>query len=346
MSIAVKPIDAKLETAWSDYLDRHPDATFYHGLAWRRAVETAFGHSAYYLMALRDAQPVGLLPIFLVRSSLAGPILVSVPYAVYGGILADDQGVADHLFAAARDLAETTGAGYLDLRSRQAVLPELPVIDKYVTFVKPLPDTSEQVLPSLPRKARAAVRNAREKFDLTVDFDDQLLPAVWQLYSRSMRRLGSLNYPLQFFDQLIQLSPGQHLVQVVRYRRRPVAGLVSFIFRDSVLPYFSGCDEQYSFAGVNNFLYATLMERATTMGLRRFDFGRSRKDNVGCVEFKRHQGFSPQPLQYQAYVPPNGHDPLLDPSRTRYRLAGKVWRHLPLFLTRSLGAWLSRSVSG
>lgn len=346
MSISVCRLSTKLEDGWSQLLAGHEEATFYHQLIWRTAVQRAFGHEPHYLLARRDGQVVGVLPLFLVHSSLAGPILVSLPYAVYGGILAEDDAAVQALFSAACDLLRRTSAGYLDLRSRRAVVPHLPIIDRYVTFIKPLPATAEQVLPSLPRKARAAARQARQRFGLTVDFDDQLLPAVWQLYARSMRRLGSLNYPLEFFSELIRLTPGQHLVQVVRYRQKPVAGLVCFIFRDTALPYFSGCDERYNFAGVNNYMYLMLMEKAVSMGLRRFDFGRSRKDNTGCVQFKRHQGFEPTALQYQAYVPPGQHDPQLHPGRTRYRLAGAVWRYLPLALTRSLGAWLSRAIPG
>ena len=346
MGISVQQLDETLESAWSTFVRRSDGASFYHSLMWRDAVSAAFGHEAHYLVALRDGQLAGILPTFLIRSSLAGPMLVSVPYAVYGGIVADDPEVSERLFEAAKEVAEATGAGYVDLRSRRAAVPALPIIDKYVTFIKELPPTPEQVLNSLPRKARAAARTAREKFALSVEFDDKLLEAVWRLYSRSMRRLGSLNYPLTFFKELVQRSAGMHLVQIVRYRQRPVGGLVSFIWRDTVLPYFSGCDERYNFAGVNNYLYLTLMERAAGMGLRKFDFGRTRRDNDGCVRFKSHQGFSAEPLEYQAYVPSNGHDPGLSPDRARYRLAGAVWRHLPLAVTRPLGSWLARSIPG
>jgi FemAB-related protein (PEP-CTERM system-associated) len=346
MSIAVGELDEAREPAWSEYVDQHCEGTFCHTLAWCRAVEVAFRHERHYLIAVCGGQAVGVLPMFLVQSALAGPMLVSVPYGVYGGILADDGAVAERLFEAARDVVPSTGAGYLEFRSRRAVLPGLPVIDRYVTFVGPLPASPEGVVAGLPRKARAAVRSAREKFGLTVEFGDEFLSDVWRLYCRSMRRLGSLNYPLEFFEQLVRLSPGQHLVQIVRYGGRAVAGVVSFVFRQSMMPYFAGCDERYNFAAINNYMYAALMEQAVRMGLRYFDFGRSRKDNLGVMGFKRHQGFSPQALGYQSYLPPNGWDPQLDPSRSRYRLAGRIWRHLPLALTRPLGARLARSVPG
>ena len=63
-------------------------------------------------------------------------------------------------------LADRDGAQWLDIRSIRARWPELPVLDRYVTFRKPLPDDPDRVLAEMPRKARAAARQARERFGL------------------------------------------------------------------------------------------------------------------------------------------------------------------------------------
>ena len=113
-----------------------------------------------------------------------------------------------------------------------------PVVKRYVTFHKMLPERAEQVMADLPRKARAAARQARERHGLRAEFDDGHLDTVWSLYSRSMRRLGSLNYPSAFFEALVRRCGGKqgglyepihHQVQLVFYKDEPIAGLVSFI---------------------------------------------------------------------------------------------------------------------
>src|SRR6185312_4486400 len=95
MSVVVHELADADENAWSRYVDEHLQATFFHTLTWRDAVESAFGHRSHYLIARRDDRVVGVLPLTIVSSRLAGTILVSVPYAVYGGPLADDQEVND-----------------------------------------------------------------------------------------------------------------------------------------------------------------------------------------------------------------------------------------------------------
>src|SRR5690606_35401109 len=115
-------------------------------------------------------------------SRLAGTILVSVPYAVYGGALADDDETRAALLAFAQGLAARIGARWLDIRSAEAMHPGLPVTNRYVTFRKALPEKPSEVLAALPRKARAAARQARERYGLRTAFGDEHLETVWRLY--------------------------------------------------------------------------------------------------------------------------------------------------------------------
>lgn len=351
--IAAEPLPLRVRRAgqqehalWDAFVAAHCAGSFFHTTAWLESVRAAFGHEIIYLVAGRGGRYAGVMPLACVRSLLGGTMLVSVPYAIYGGVVADDAVAGAALLAAARDEAERAGAGYIDLRSERAAFAELPRIDRYVTFKRRLPDTPQEVLTWLPRKARAAARNARDKFGLTVRFDDEQLPLVWRLYSQSMRRLASLNYPYRFFEQLIARSPSAHLVSVVYDGNRPLAGLVSFIHRTTVLPYFVGATDDAPRFSAFNYIYLTLAERAVELGLRVFDLGRSRIANRGCCDFKRFQGFEPTPLEYQCYTPPGRKPPNLTPSNPKFGLARWVWPKLPAAVTARLGAWLSKHVPG
>jgi len=79
--------------AWDGFVARHPAATFFHQWGYRQAVETCFGHRPHYLLAERDGEVAGLLPLFELNSRLFGHSLVSLPFAVYGGALAVDSEV-------------------------------------------------------------------------------------------------------------------------------------------------------------------------------------------------------------------------------------------------------------
>jgi FemAB-related protein (PEP-CTERM system-associated) len=354
MSVQVKRYDEHHRDAWEHYVAQHPQGTFFHTLTWADGVEEAFGHRQRYLTAWQGDRLVGVFPLTQIQSRLAGCLLVSVPYAIYGGVLADDENALQALLAYAQRLADRLKAQWIDIRSIEQQWPDLPVIRRYVTFRKHLPDDPGKVLPNLPRKARAAARHARNRYELTATFDDEDLNQAWSLYSQSMHRLGSINYPTSFFRSLIKrtgkasqkTNEARHLVQLVWHRDEPIAGLVSFIYKDTLMPYFAGCDRRFEKYHPNNFMYLAAMEEGVRLGCKSFDFGRSRIDNTGAFNFKRFQGFEPTPLHYQYYVPRGGRTPDLQPGNPRLALARRVWPKLPLAVTRPLGAWLAKSIPG
>lgn len=337
---------AEQSAEWNAYVCAHEQGTFFHTWAWRNAVGDVFPHRAFYLAATRRGRITGVLPMFEVNSRFSGRMLVSVPYGVGGGIIADSEQTAGSLFEAARGIARRRGCTSIDLRSARASVARIPIVNRYVGFRRELPTSAEEVLGWLPRKARAAARNAREKHKLTISFDDAHLKSVWRLYSISMRRLGSITYPFSFFERLIAHTPGRHWVSLVSWRGRPVAGLVTFLFNDTVLPYFIGTTNEARRCSAANFIYLTAMERGVAAGYRVFDFGRSRKDNTGSYDFKRFNGFTPRPLEYQCYTLPGHTAPNLSPSNPKFDLARRVWRFLPLSVTRVLSARLANHIPG
>ncbi len=331
---------------WEEFVNSAEDGTLFHGIAWMGAVQASFGHRPYYLVARRAGRIVAGLPMFRVRSLFGGTMLVSIPCAVYGGAMGDDEGALRMLQDAACALAERVGARVIELRSARAKWTGVPVVDRYLTFRRALPNRAEDCLGALPRKARAAARMARERNGLVVAFDDRHLHTVWRLYCAGMSRLASLNYPYQFFRELIDRTPGKHIVSLVLHEGRPVAGLVTFVFKGVAMPYFVGADERYKGLNVYNLVYLSVMERAVTMGCHTFDFGRSRRDNAGACAFKKNQGFTGQPLQYQSYCPAGRTAPNLTPNNPRFQMARRVWPLLPGALSRPVGAWLSKHIPG
>jgi len=339
-------IDGRARTRWDDFVQGHRLGSVFHTSAWHDVVRETFGHAPHYLQATRGRTMAGVLPLFLVKSKLAGRLLVSVPYGVAGGVLADDQDAAEALIAAAKALVHKAGASMLDLRSREAVSPELVDVARYANFERELPDGPGDVLAWLPRKARAAARNGRDKYELTVSWDVNDLPEVWRLYSINMRRIGSLAYPIEFLRRIVAHERLDAWVSLIRWRGEPAAGLLTLCHTDRVMPYFFGATDAARRCSAANFAYMTLMRRAIEHGYRVFDFGRSRVDNRGSYEFKRLHGFEPTPLRYQCFVPEGRHAPNLSPSNPKFRLARRLWPRLPLKLTQYLGARIARHVPG
>ncbi|MHC4984281.1 MAG: GNAT family N-acetyltransferase, partial [Planctomycetota bacterium] len=230
-----------------------------------------------------------------------------------------------------------------ELRHRDPSGLDLPEIGHYDTFRKPLPDSPADVLPALPRKTRAAIRNGLDELGPgCAVISPELLETVYELYACTLRRLGSPNYRRKLFHAL-QAEYGDDCVcAAVRDNGRFVAGVVSFVFRDEIVPYFSGSLPEAMAKRANNVMYLRLMEYAVRRKLRLFDFNRTRRDNRGPYDFKRHHGFAPAPLHYQVFLNRAKKMPNLSPSNCRYALAGKLWRKMPLWLTKRAGQRITK----
>ena len=340
--VAIRAVQDTDAQAWNPFVLSRPQGTVFHQLLWSNAVQAAYGHRPLHQTAWSNDRLVGVLPLFLVKSLFVGRVLVSVPYATYGGILAETSPAAEALLARAQSLAVENDAAYLELRHRDASGLDLTEIGQYDTFRKQLPEDPADVLADLPKKARAAARHGLD--ELTVEIGPDLLDEVYTLYARTMRRLGSPNYRKSLFHQLSQAYGDDAVCLVVRHGRKAVAGVISFVFRDEIVPYFSGSTAVGRAMGASNVMYLKLMEYAVQRGLKWFDFNRTRRDNQGPHAFKRHMGFEPTPLHYQISLNTADKPPELTPSSRKFALAGKIWRRLPLCMTRPMSSIVTKWV--
>ncbi len=317
----------------------HAHGTFFHRPAWGEFVRESFGHEPWTLVVRRGGALAGALPLFRVRRPFSGSSLVSVPYGVYGGIVADDPDAASALEDAARALAITLGAGHVELRQLHdpgGSRSSWPASDLYVTFLRDLPDDPDECLETIPRKSRASARQARDKHGMEFVAGRDLLDPFHRLFLVNKRSLGSPAFDRAFFARLVAKFGDDVLLHGVRMNGRVIATCLSFVFRDTLMPYYSGSEPGTERLGSMNFQYWQLMVDATKRGLGTFDFGRSRRGS-GAFDFKEHMGFTPTPLSYRYFLPQGGAPPSVNPSNPKFEVVQEVWRRLPLSVVERLG---------
>jgi len=326
---------------WDAFVRTSEDGSPFHLTAWKRAVETAYGHRAYYLMARRGHRVEGVLPLFEVRGVLGGRALVSVPYGVYGGICSNSPEATKALVDAAADLGRQRRVSYVELRQRRDLGLGLPTKSLYVAFARAL-SKSEENAQAIPRKQRRMTRQGA-RYGLRSTIGRHHLDRVWDIYARSLRNLGSPVFPRRLFQALYDEFDKDCQVLAVWHDERIVAGVVTFFYEDQVLPYYGADLREKHLYGVADFMYWQLMCHAAKAGYRVFDFGRSR-EGTGSYDFKRHWGFEPVPLPYQYVLLNGGQLPDVSPSNPRLQLVRRIWRKLPLTVTNHVGPFLTRFV--
>jgi len=77
----------------------------------------------------------GVLPLFKIKSLLFGSSMVSLPFAPYGGILADNEDVEEALFQRAAGLTKEKDLHYMEIRNENNQLRDLQMKNLYFGFV-------------------------------------------------------------------------------------------------------------------------------------------------------------------------------------------------------------------
>jgi FemAB-related protein (PEP-CTERM system-associated) len=328
--------------AWDGFVLAHPQGTFFHRAAWQDIIRKVFSHDTYFLLAHRNGSIEGVLPLGHVNSLLFGNSLCSLPFAVYGGVLAQSSEAADALVAEAERLAQQLGVDHLELRHVDRQQPNWPLQDLYVTFRKEILPTEEANMLAIPRKQRAMVRKGI-KNELTSHIDADV-DRFFALYADNVHRHGTPAMPKRYFQALMDtFGPDCEVLTVCDPQGKPLSSVLSFYFRDEVLPYYAGDDLAARDLAANDFKYWELMRMACARGLKIFDYGRS-KQGTGPYAFKKNWGFEPKPLHYEYRLFKRDSIPQNNPSNAKYQLLINTWRRMPIGLANFLGPFIVRNL--
>ena len=336
------PDDARGAALWDEFVMACPQATFFHRAAWQQVMREVFGHDTHFLVTRSEGCITGVLPLAHVKSMLFGKSLTSLPFAVYGGVASEDEAAAQMLEAEAERLARTLGVDHLELRQLRRQHADWPRQEVYVTFRKEiLPDEEGNML-AIPRKQRAMVRKGI-KAGLKSEIDVGV-QRFFKLYADNVHRHGTPALPKRYFEALRKhFGDDCEVLTVTGPDGRLLSSVLTFYFRDEVLPYYAGDDWAARDLAANDFKYWELMRRSCARGLKVFDYGRS-KLGTGPYAFKKNWGFEPTPLHYEYRLLKRDSVPQNNPSNAKYKLMIETWRRLPIGVANWLGPFVVRSL--
>ena len=340
-NVVIKYLDKTNSEDWNKYVLGHNEGTFFHLLEWKEVIEKSYGHKMYSLCAFDTDKIVGVLPLGNIKSMLFGNSLSSTPFCVYGGVIADNEDIALMLEEEAINLAKKIGVEYLELRNLSRKRDDLLTKDLYVTFRKEIDEDSDVNMKNIPRKQRAMVRKGM-KAGLTPVWDDNL-DVFYEIYAGSVKAHGTPVFPKKYFKMLLQVFGDKCKILNLYKDKVPVSSVMSFYFKDEVLPYYAGGTLLARKVKAFDYMYWVVMEQSREEGLKTFDYGRS-KEGTGSYSFKKNWGFVPQSLPYQYELISIDVLPEINPLNPKYQLFIKAWQKMPLFMTKIIGPIISKNL--
>ena len=185
---------------------------------------------------------------------------------------------------------------------------------------------------------RKGIKNGlRSEIDRSVD-------RFFALYADNVHRHGTPPFARRYFASLQRVfGDACEVLTVLDADNRPQSGVLSFYFRDEVLPYYAGDTADARELAANDFKYWELMRRAAERGIKVFDYGRS-KVGTGSFDFKKNWGFEPSPLAYEYQLLKRDAVPQNNPLNPKYRAFIALWRKLPRPVANAIGPHIVRNL--
>jgi CelD/BcsL family acetyltransferase involved in cellulose biosynthesis len=316
---------------WLRLASESPLATAFHHPAWIDLVAATYGYRAEVLArAGPEGELVAGLPAVAARGRW-----ISLPFTDVCPPLGDPLPLLAEI-AAAEDLQglEIRAAAGVDgfAEGTVGVIHRLPLAPDPAETMRAFRRSHVRRNIAAAMRNEVAVRVAATAEDVTRVF--------YGLHWATRRRQGSPVQPRRFFELLWErvLARGPGVCLLAEHRGSPIAGAVFLEWNGTLTYKFGASDERFWRLRPNHLLFWRAIERASGLGLRVLDLGRSELGNTGLREFKSSWGAVEEPLVYSRLGGPAPSER----SPTALRALGFVIRRTPPVVCRAVGEALYR----
>ena len=159
----------------------------------------------------------------------------------------------------------------------------------------------------------------------------------------NQRELGTPVLPRRWFARVLDAFGDDARVYVAHRQGRAIGAKVVLDHGDTCHFIWSASTREGNAHAVVSAMNWRALREALARGLAKVDFGRSTKDS-GSQQLKKHWGVEIEPLYWQYHLLTRAAMPGLNTSNPKFEFAIRVWRRLPLFVTRWLGPRLARDL--
>ncbi|WP_232771459.1 FemAB family XrtA/PEP-CTERM system-associated protein [Colwellia sp. 12G3] len=342
-SNTIKQLTPSTFEQWDHYVKSHQQGSFFHLSGWQQVISKSFNHDCYFLYIELEGNIAGVLPLVEVKSKLFGHALISTPFCVYGGAIADSPDLVRQLEQEACLLAEKLSVDYLELRYQEKQDTRLLLKQAHSTFGCDLAEDNEQVLASIKKKQRAVIRHSfKNELSFSLESGKKNLQDFYHLLSTSYRNLGTPIFSKTYFENLLDVFGDSTDIAVIKNKNNQLSSAVmNFYFNEQVIPYYGGGNDSARCLKSADYMYYQVMCSASEKGYRWYDFGRSKNDS-GPYKYKKNWGMEPKSLYYYYHLVNATELPNLSPNNPKYKLFIELWQKLPLKVSQIVGPFLSK----
>ena len=333
-------IDEKGKESWEQYVREHPDSIAWQSYEWFSVLRNHYAVTFLPIAVKNGGGIRGVLPLYRIGNARGRNLLMSVPYAVAGGVLADDVEAESLLVGKAFALAEEFGSRAIALKQyKRKVAGNFRDDDGFYNKELDIARDLGQVWKDLDARNQQQIEEARDH-PLVLAHPVGDIKAFYTLLLQQHHRKGVPCVSRRWIEDLINFN--LYSAALLMLHGRPVAGTLVKAFKDTVsFPFtcIAADDDQHRMFAYD--LYWKLIARFNAKGTRIYHSGRIPVNNAVEV-YRLGWGGTRHGYHYQ-YYPGGGAVRSESGKKGRKReLFESLWRRMPLGVAQLLGPAIVR----
>ena len=340
---APQPVNPADCPGWDALVTAHPRASIFHGSAWAKTLQGAYGFKPVYFTATEADGCASVLPLMEVNSWLTGRRGIGLPFTDDCEPLYSDATAIRNLIQTATEFGRTRGWKSVEWRGGRELFGAAPASLAFFGHTVDLEEDEDRMFARLESPVRRAIRKA-EKSGVTVEVSQSLeaMKVFYSLQCKTRRKHGLPPQPFIFFRNIFEhiLSKNLGMIAIASCQQRPVAASVYFQLGARAVYKYGASDEAFQqLRGANVVMWEAIKWHARH-GAKTLHLGRTSIGNEGLRRFKLGWGAGEQKIEYVKYdLRKNRFVTETDEATGWYN---RVFNVLPSGLSRLIGAVLYR----
>lgn len=335
---------------WDDFVLGHPYSSPYHLFAWKKSIESAYGHKCRYFYLEQNQKILGVMPLIHFYFPKIVNEIIGLPYCDVGNCLIDREDIQDILLNKLFNIIKNSNIKKIQLRGEmyqsEMIRSQMhPLETGKVRMIRDLPPSSDQLLQSFPSKLRSQIKKAK-KNGVSFQWGNlEDLDSAYYVFSKNMHELGSPVHSKSFMKAILS-NYGNHAKLGITFFNGKLVGMGIILLAGAgvSIPWASTLRE-FNRYGPNMLLYWNFLKYSSNNGYAFFDFGRS-SINEGTFKFKKQWGAKPIPLiWYDFFNKQDDHDAIKGNKYLNREKFADLWRKVPFKIANMIGPHIRKYIS-
>ena len=328
-------LQSEKRDAWDEYVLNNPQSIAWQMYGWSDVVSLNYTTKFYPLAVMDGSEICGVLPLYHYKTKLKGDLLISVPFAVAGGIVANNDESRMILLNEAIKISEEYNKCRIALKQYKHKMPgELKTDDNFYNRELDL-SKDREILKNKFDEINKKKLEDTEKYKFSLDYPSSDLNTFYKILSIHHHRRGIPCVAKKWIKTLVDFK--LYSMAIIKYEGSPVAATMAKEFKDTVSFPFTCLTKDDEFTRLSVYkLYWELIQHFADKGKNIFHSGRIPNTDI-ADEYRLGWGGTKY-TYYNQYHPKTVSQTEFTQKRSKKReMFEKIWVATPRFITNVIG---------